>query len=145
METTEELMQRHVAVECSNCGGDAWIEATAFGAEAADFPLAPRWHEMTAPVGIEYMPARFGFCLDFTGHYNGFTDDIYGDLYRTTLCHDCSVAVARALPGVFKKHTGWHPATGDESCCEFCYTFGDEGTTLYGDGNGGWVPQLGKI
>lgn len=87
-----------------------------------------------------------GFCLDLTGHYGGFTDDIEGDFLRVVLCHDCSLAVARALPGVFEGG-GYHSMFYDEehtSCCEFAWSVDksdDEGRLLIGDGKGGWVPR----
>lgn len=151
METTDQLQKQrertYVAVACHNCDGNAWVHALSFGATSEDYPLKPHWQEMTIPNG-KYLPVDNGFCLDLTGHYDGFTDDISGDLSHVVLCHDCSVALARALPGVFGSNIGhhgiWTPefvANGGASCCEFASYTDDNGCHLIGDGNGGWIKK----
>lgn len=81
-----------------------------------------------------------GFCLDLTGHYGGFTDDVEGEFSKVLLCHDCSLLLARALPGVFGKG-GYHSMLSDEtekSCCEFAWSTIDDKTHV-GDGKGNWI------
>ena len=91
----------------------------------------------------EYLPHN-GFCLDLTGHYGGFTDDVENTLSRVVLCHDCSLLLARALPGVFNG-TSYHSMFFDEestSCCEFAWKSDEEDkenkAVLNGDGFGDW-------
>ena len=116
---------------CSNCGEQTPCDDGAMTVNG-EKPLLP----------------HNGFCLDLTGHYGGFTDDIDGTLAFVVLCHDCSLAVARVLPGVFKKTTGWHSMFSDEthtSCCEFAWTYDatndNEVEVMIGDGAGGWIPR----
>lgn len=143
----EERKLGYVVVSCHNCDGDAAVHANSLGATNKDFPLDESWEDMTIPAG-KFLPVDTGFCLDLTGHYGGFTDDINGDLSNVVLCHECALAIARVLPGIFKKHSGHHSMTASEleahgggSCCEFAWRSDGNGGTLVGDGNGGWIPM----
>jgi hypothetical protein len=147
LSSEEERKLGHVIVSCHNCEGDTAVHASALGATNEDFPLDESWEDMTIPPG-KYLPADNGFCLDLTGHYGGFTDDINGDLSNVVLCHDCALAVARVLPGVFKKHYGHHSmrnselkTRNDESCCEFAWKSDANRGIYIGDGNGGWIKR----
>lgn len=74
-----------------------------------------------------YFQVDRGLCLDLTGHYGGFNDDIramFGDEPRyAILCHDCSLRVFQALPNFTKNGLGMnHPAEfGGGACCEYGY------------------------
>ena len=100
--------------------------------------------ENFVPGENDYVAVSQGFCLDLTGHYGGFTDDLEGSsLSRVILCHDCSLSLARALPGIFKPGSGHHSMFYDEahtSCCEFGWT-SVESQVLVGDRKGNWVPE----
>lgn len=137
----------YIAVDCDNCGGDAWVPGSFLGANPEDFPLGDHWHETSVTSG-KHLPIDNGFCLDLSGHYGGFTDSIEGRLENVILCHDCSVAVARALPGIFSKNTGHHSMNSYEeaerngaSCCEFAWSTDASGCVVVGDGNGGWIQR----
>jgi len=141
------MYKSHIAIGCDNCHAATWIHALAFGATSEDFPLKDHWQEMTIPRG-KYMPVSSGFCLDFSGHHGGFTDDTNGKLSHVILCHDCAVAVARVLPMIFKNSVGHHSMTdyelsmsGGRSCCEFAWKFGNGDDVLIGDGRGGWIER----
>lgn len=143
----EERKHGYVIVSCHNCDGDASVHAVALGATNEDFPLDESWEDMTVPSG-KYLPVDTGFCLDLSGHYGGFTDDIDGKLSKVALCHDCALAIARVLPGLFKKYSGHHSMTNAEleardggSCCEFAWKSDASGCTCVGDGNGGWIQK----
>lgn len=94
-----------------------------------------------------------GWCLDLTGGYGMFNDDIGAPGFSTnyvTLCHDCCLKVARALPGIFTTRRGMHSMTDDEkektggkSCCEFAWSTDEHGCSVIGDGHGGWVEVVG--
>ncbi len=149
LSSEEERKLGYVIVSCHNCEGDTAVHAHALGATNEDFPLDESWEDMTIPSG-KYIPADNGFCLDLTGHYGGFTDNIDGDLSNVVLCHDCALAVARVLSGIFKKHDGHHSMTNSEfearnggSCCEFAWKSDLNGGTYTGDGNGGWIDRRG--
>jgi hypothetical protein len=88
-----------------------------------------------------------GFCLDLSGYYAGFTDDISGETSNVIICHDCSLSVVRALPGIFPDGIGLHSMFNNDdktSCCEFAWKFDDNMEVLIGDGKGGWVPREGN-
>lgn len=130
--------------DCDNCG-----EATSYESlEAHKLRAAGEsFDDITITEG-SYVPVHNGLCLDLTGHYGGFTDSAF-DSERShrnvVLCHDCSLKVARALPGIFPKGSGLHSMFSDEehtSCCEFAWSLEkDTDVTLVGDGKGGWVPR----
>ena len=91
-----------------------------------------------------------GFCLDFSGYYAGFSDDIYRSTSDTILCHDCSLTIVRALPGIFPAGTPLHSMfvyedSDQSSCCEFAWKFGENMDVLIGDGKGDWVPYEEKL
>lgn len=124
--------------ECSNCGGDCTYDSLeAHRLLVADLPI----DELTINE-FDYVAVNNGWCLDLTGHYGGFTDDLDHKLLRVTLCHDCCLAVARALPGVFDPRKGGsHSMFYDEahtSCCEFAWGTDENGDITRGDGEGGW-------
>ena len=130
---------RYPVAECDNCGeGCAYesMEAHKLLTQGVSFD------ELTISDG-EYVAVQSGFCLDLSGHYGGFADDMPGGkLARVILCHDCALAVARALPGIFKRGEGHHSMFYDEahtSCCEFGWT-SIESQVYVGDRKGGWVP-----
>lgn len=126
--TTTTTGYEYTWTECDNCGADVRF----FGEAQAE--------DSTIPSG-KYISVDSGWCLDFSGHYAGFTDAMNDDAMRqVTLCHGCSLAVARLLPGVFKKYRGWHPSEDKEiSCCEFGWKH-DNDELFVGDGNGSWLP-----
>lgn len=108
---------------CSNCG-----------AEVAVFFV-------DAKTG--YIQVECGWFIDFTGGYAEFCDYAPEQKY-VLLCHDCSLAVARVLPGVFTPGSGTHSLQdgyGPESCCEFCWSFDGSGCVVVGDGYGGWIKK----
>ena len=91
----------------------------------------------------EYLMIESGMCLDLTGHYGGFNDSFGDDEMSipSSLCHDCSVQVARVLPGIFKKYSGYHPTVNRDgsSCCEYSWKESDDPADHWvGDGSGGW-------
>ena len=93
----------------------------------------------------KYYQVHNGLCLNLSGHYGGFTDDIEDSgRYRVTLCHDCCLAVARVLPNVFPQGKASHSMFHDESstsCCEYAWDVKENDDQVYiGDGKGGWVP-----
>lgn len=119
------IRDRYATTACSNCGEQTPCDN---GAQTAS--------------GENLILPHNGFCLNLTGHYGGFTDDVEGKLAFVVLCHDCSLRIARALPGVFNGG-GCHSMFSDEtekSCCEFAWTFDkdEEQSVLHGDGFGGW-------
>lgn len=136
------IRERYLFVECDNCGEATPCEP----GPSATLPLTDEDHEISIPSD-RYVQVENGFCLDLSGHYAGFTDDMFGEeLSRVVLCHDCSLAVARALPGIFKKGSGHHSMTTQAeilhhgSCCEFAWRISDDKScTLIGDGDGGWI------
>jgi hypothetical protein len=78
-----------------------------------------------------YFQGESGLCLDLTGHYGGFFDKLGDDMQHVVLCHDCSLGLARALPGIFKSSIGQaHPAPREADevdgrnppCCEYSWT-----------------------
>lgn len=90
-----------------------------------------------------YVQVECGWFIDFTGGYAEFCDYAPEQKY-VLLCHDCSLAVARALPGVFKPGSGTHAQPdghGLESCCEFGWSIDGSGCVVVGDGNGGWIKK----
>ena len=107
---------------CSNCG-------TAVSAFYVD-----------AKTG--YVQVECGWFIDFTGGYAEFCD-YAPEQKHVLLCHDCSLAVARALPGVFRPGSGMHPHGEDglAACCEFCWSIDGSGCVVVGDGNGGWIKK----
>lgn len=130
------IRDKYQITECDNCGGDCVI-----------YDLMADENNAVAPH--QYVPVDRGFCLDLSGHYGGFTDDMEGlNSARVILCHDCSLAVARALPGIFTSGTGHHSMFADEehtSCCEFAWrterSSSGECLTYVGDGAGGWIQK----
>jgi hypothetical protein len=136
---------KYPVTECDNCGADC----TYMSAEAMQFQSEGRSFDELALSEDAYVAVHGGYCLDLTGHYGGFTDDLErSNLSRVILCHDCALAVARVLPGIFGKSGARHSMFFDEehtSCCEFAWKFDkDESgktTSLNGDGKGGWVPN----
>ena len=80
-----------------------------------------------------------GLIVTLRGYYGGFTDTMPGEEpQELILCHDCSLAVWRAIP-VLRDIRGLHSTVSDGACCEFQWTFGqDESgeieTIIYGDG-----------
>ena len=144
--TYEDMLERYAVVTCDNCDGETFATALDDDGMPAKLPLGPEWREKTMPHG-RYISVDNGFCLDLTGHYGGFTDDMHGDQYRVVLCHDCALAVARALPGIFQRFRGHHSMTaydsqqrGEKSCCEFSWKINPQTKeVLIGDGNGGWI------
>lgn len=127
--------------ECDNCGADCNFISN----EARKLNIAGKPVDDVTIGESDYVQVVQGFCLDLSGHYGGFTDFYLGggNLRRAVLCHDCCVAVARALPGLFKPNTGHHSMfydVGDNSCCEFSWRFDPEtGDSMVGDGKGGWI------
>lgn len=130
----------YIAVSCDNCDGDAWVHEHYISGRGEK----PR-SDLTITKG-QYVQTDGGLCLNLTGGYGEFCDDIRGDLAAVVLCHDCAVAVARALPGVFS--SGHHSMSGPEiyardggSCCEFAWQIHPEipDVTQSGDGKGGWI------
>jgi len=89
-----------------------------------------------------YVQVDSGLCVDLSGGYAEFCD-YAPEQNRVLLCHDCSLIIARALPGVFRPGSGMHPhvENGLESCCEFGWSIDGSGCTVVGDGNGGWVQK----
>ena len=82
----------------------------------------------------EYVPGDYfmvdnGLCLDVAGHYGGFVDTpgypgTAGGRYAF-LCHDCSVRLADALPGVFAGDRGCgHPVNSGTAppCCPYSWS-----------------------
>ncbi len=135
---------KYPVTDCDNCGEAVIYE----NLEAHKlFAAGESVDDITIPEE-SFVPVHNGFCLDLSGHYGGFTDSLF-DLGKTNrnviLCHDCSLKIARALPGIFPKGKGLHSMFWDEehtSCCEFAWTSEkDTDVTLVGDGKGGWVPR----
>lgn len=142
--TTPTIRSKYQITECDNCSGDAWIyDLTSPEPEPGeeDKTISPK----------QYVPVMDGYCLDLTGHYGGFSDSIDGALARVILCHDCSVALARALPGIFPPGSAHHSMFADEddtSCCEFAWRSDpvkENDDILVGDGKGAWVPREQKL
>jgi hypothetical protein len=121
--------------DCDNCGADVRVMAT--GATDEEQTL-------TGWVQVEN-----GWCLDLSGGYGMFTDLALDDgsfLHNVSLCHECCLKIARALPGIFGKTGGMHSmsidekeASGGKSCCEFSWDSDGHGCMVYGDGHGGWT------
>lgn len=76
--------------------------------------------------------------LHLSGWYGGFTDMMMREEeHHLILCHDCSLAVWRAVPKLAKLR-GLHPTVDDVACCEFHWTTvqrGDDRYIVYGDGS----------
>ena len=112
---------------CSNCENETRFYIT----------------DSTSAGANEYLMIDSGMCIDLSGHYGGFNDS-FGDeemSQPSVLCHDCSLALARVLPGIFKKYSGYHPTTraDGQSCCEFSWKEADDPLDHWvGDGRGGW-------
>jgi len=68
---------------------------------------------------------------DAFGYYGGFSDDLEHDidgenLRRARICHECVVAVLKALPKFAERlERGTHPCDSDEPCCEYAWRFQD--------------------
>ena len=125
-----------LVVECDGCGEDALVPN--YKNEDQEKSFEPH----------EYVQVDRGFCLDFSGHYGGFTDDMEGARGRAVLCHDCCVKLARLFPKIFPPESGFHSIhykileeTNHQSCCEFAWMT-LAGETWYGDGSGGWTKKL---
>ncbi len=125
--------------ECDNCGGD--LQIFSFKNE----PL-----EDVTVSG--YIQVESGWCLNFTGGYGEFTDealDAAPTFAFVALCHDCALAVARALPGVFRPQSMFHSMSATEldrtdgrSCCEFAWNTNGDGCLYVGDKDGGWTAKI---
>lgn len=136
------VRDKYPVTECDNCGADCVFDSI----EAHKLLSEGRSYDELVVRETDYVAVNNGFCLDLTGHYSGFTDDMGGKLSHVVLCHDCSLAVARALPGIFKPSSGHHSMFYDEahtSCCEFAWSI-DHKTKeiLVGDGEGGWKKDV---
>ena len=140
----DALARRYVFVDCDNCGNTTYADPPM----GVRLPLTDEDHEMSISDKA-YVMVDNGLCLDLSGHYGGFTDDMGGgEQARVILCHDCSAKIARLLPGVFKRGRGYHSMNSFEkeiydgkSCCEFAWTTVSDaapGEYLVGDGYGGW-------
>jgi hypothetical protein len=153
--TNDTLARRYLFVECDGCGNTAYADPPM----GMRLPLTEEDHQMTIDETM-YVMVDNGLCLDLSGHYGGFTDEAHGGAQgRVILCHNCSVKIARLLPGVFRRGDGYHSMTDMQryihnggSCCEFAWTTegATEGEYLVGDGCGGWTTRseyakLGKI
>lgn len=74
-----------------------------------------------------------GLVIDLTGHYNGFNDDFGGfdeddTSNLTILCHDCTLAVYRAIPKATEKWLGVAHFHANCNCtCEYGSTGAAEG------------------
>lgn len=135
-----------VVSDCDNCGAD--IQVLTSGASDEE--------ERTLTGHVQ---VRSGWCLNLTGGYGMFNDDVSivesvveVPTDNVALCHDCSLKIARALPGVFSSRNGLHSMTADEkeklggkSCCEFAWEINENGDEVIGDGWGGWVKVDGTI
>lgn len=112
---TWQTIDPSVTVPCDNCGN---------GVEIVGSKVYPNGE--TQP-----MQTKQGATWNLGGGYNEFIDSWDTDTH-VVLCHDCTLAVFRALPGVVKKwypnvehhyeSLGWHPYNGSPPCCEFGWT-----------------------
>ena len=69
-----------------------------------------------------YFQVKDGLCLDLTGHYGGFDDDVGSEPRWTVLCHDCSANLMKTLPNATKRALGQahHTIRTDgKPCCEY--------------------------
>lgn len=107
---------------CTNCG--KWVEII---------------HESTYPNGERKPEQTLGGAIwDLSGGYSEFIDSAFiGVNTRVVLCHDCALAVFRALPGIAKAWasrdgTFWHAYNGDKPCCEFAWTIDESDNRSHG-------------
>lgn len=124
--------------ECDNCGGDLRI-----------FNFANLDEDATV-TGFQQVES--GMCLDLTGGYGEFLDEVLeagSEFKHVMLCHDCSLLIARALPGVFKSQSMCHSMsateldkTGGKSCCEFAWNTNGDGCVYAGTADGGWIAKI---
>jgi hypothetical protein len=122
----------YLTIECDGCGENTYV---------------PNYKNEDKEKSIsagEFQQIDNGWCLDFTGGYGMFTDDISGNRHKhVSLCHDCCVKIAQLFPRIFET-SGYHSVdyrqlrdTDNRSCCEYAWTSIDD--ELYvGDGKGGW-------
>lgn len=82
------------------------------------------------------------------GYYAGFTDFFPGELDEKEenfrLCHDCSVRLMKALPGLGARiGSGCHPCDDETPCCEWAWRTLDG--ALYTVNDGEWVPVADNL
>ena len=128
--------EHYLTSECDGCGEDLQVES-----------LNVKDPEQTLSG---YVQVERGWCLDLTGHYGGFTDDMEESRLRhVSLCHACCLKIARMLPNLFTEKNGNHSMdyrllqeNNNSSCCEFAWGIDDHGCTVVGDGAGGWIERV---
>ena len=84
-----------------------------------------------------------GIMISLDGWYGGFVDNVFEPAEKHVLCHDCTLAVYRAVPNLAKQR-GLHSTRENVVCCEFQWTFhydenGNYNGVQYGDGT--WKPK----
>ena len=110
-------------MKCDNCN-----------LEVAPEPAQP---DNLPDLGLEMFPLTFGY-------YGGFFDNFPTDMDKPTgnrvvFCHDCSVALFRQFPSLFRGLDdvvfpvqggrvayGLHPCEDDIPCCEFAWASAGE-------------------
>lgn len=122
-------------IECNGCGENAYV------------PNYKNENKEKSISAGEFQQIDSGWCLDFTGGYGMFADDM-GGIYlpRISLCHDCCVKLAQLFPRIFRPG-GYHTIdyrqlkdTNNRSCCEYAWTSIDDEIHV-GDGKGGWIKK----
>jgi len=68
-----------------------------------------------------------GLDIRIGGGYGMFIDD-WDSEFDETICHDCTVKLARLFPNTIGKYLHRsHPVSNDgEECCEFTWSFNDK-------------------
>jgi hypothetical protein len=139
------IKDRYPKTRCDECGSTVYVHDEKY-VEEVDIDLPRETHAQVVN----------GMCLDLSGGYGMFTDEIFDTRGRrhTVLCHDCFLKVARALPNLFPAGTGLHSLFSDErekSCCEFAWKMAgaktpeeDDELVVVGDGNGGWTLPVSR-
>lgn len=107
------------------------------------------YHGVDLPdSGLYLSPNSMGY---YAGFFDNFPPDEEGK-FGYAICHDCSVVMMLALPGLAKRllpHGGGHPIEGeypDPPCCAWAWTWDTEApcsgcggaTTYVANHYGGW-------
>lgn len=127
--------EHYLTIECDGCGENAYV------------PNYKNEDKEKAITAGEFQQIDNGWCLDFTGGYGMFTDDMGGKEHpHVSMCHDCCVKLARLFPRIFRPG-GYHSIdyrqlkdTDGASCCEFAWRLIDDEVHV-GDGKGGWIKK----